>query len=113
MPAAAGAGAGAGARAGGGAEGARPRGSWAEAAEPADRVVTGWGTALTAGASRSAVALREDADRAGLLLASGFRRPVGQVRPAGRDRAGKKEAMRAFVGRTGLGPVLTCGSSTG
>ncbi|MFF7855665.1 hypothetical protein [Streptomyces sp. NPDC007904] len=79
---------------------------WADGAEPVDRVVTGWATALTVGASWPVVALWWDADRAGFTLASGFRRPVDYVWLADGTPAGQDEAMRTFAGRLGLDPVL-------
>lgn len=52
---------------------------WLHGGEPVDRVLTGWATALAVGAPWPVLALWWDADRAGYILASGFRRPVGYV----------------------------------
>ncbi|MFG3004943.1 hypothetical protein [Streptomyces calvus] len=79
---------------------------WLDGSEPVDRVVTGWATALTVGASWPVIALWWDADRAGFSLASGFRRPVGYVWLANGTPAGEDEAMRTFAARLGLDPVL-------
>ncbi|MFI2430907.1 hypothetical protein [Streptomyces sp. NPDC018693] len=79
---------------------------WQYGEEPVDRVLTGWATALAVGALWPVLALWWDADRAGYLLASGFRRPVGYtwLRPG--TPAGEDEAMRTFAARLGLDPVL-------
>ncbi|MEU0384945.1 hypothetical protein [Streptomyces chartreusis] len=79
---------------------------WRDAAEPVDRVVTGWATALAVGAPWPVLALWWDADHAGFTLASGFRRPVGFVWLASGLPVGEDEAMRTFAGRVGLDPVL-------
>lgn len=79
---------------------------WLEGAEPVDRVLTGWATALAVGAPWPVLALWWDADRAGYALASGFRRPVGYVWLANGTPAGEDEAMHTFAGRLGLDPVL-------
>jgi hypothetical protein len=79
---------------------------WLTGAEPVDRVVAGWVTALAVGASWPALALWWDADRAGCTLASGFRRTVGYVWLTNGTPAGEDEAMRTFAGRLGLDPVL-------
>ncbi|WP_369172327.1 hypothetical protein AB5J49_31935 [Streptomyces sp. R28] len=79
---------------------------WLEGAEPVDRVLTGWATALAVGAPWPVLALWWDADRAGYTLASGFRRPVGYVWLANGTPAGEDEAMHTFAGRLGLDPVL-------
>ncbi|MFE9770947.1 hypothetical protein ACFYOV_04535 [Streptomyces sp. NPDC005931] len=79
---------------------------WLEGAEPVDRVVAGWASALAVGASWPVLALWWDPDRAGYTLASGFRRPVGYVWLANGTPAGMDEAMRTFAGRLGLDPVL-------
>ncbi|MFJ2811912.1 hypothetical protein [Streptomyces sp. NPDC087294] len=79
---------------------------WRDAAEPVDRVLTGWATALAVGGAWPALALWWDADRAGYTLASGFRRPVGYVWLADGTPAGESEAMRTFAARLGLDPVL-------
>ena len=50
---------------------------WRDGAEPVDRVVTGWTTALAVGAPWPVLALWWDPDHAGFTFASGFRRPVG------------------------------------
>ncbi|MFJ3232722.1 hypothetical protein [Streptomyces sp. NPDC086787] len=79
---------------------------WLRGGEPVDRVATGWATALAVGSSWPVLALWWDADRAGYTLASGFRRPVAYVWLADGTPAGEGEAMRAFVVRLGLDPVL-------
>ncbi|MEU3250890.1 hypothetical protein [Streptomyces sp. NPDC006997] len=85
-------------------------GPWLSGAEPVDRVLTGWATALAVGAPWPVLALWWDADRAGYTLASGFRRPVGYVWLADGTPAGEAEAMRAFAARLGLDPVLDVAS---
>ncbi|MFJ9901612.1 hypothetical protein ACIRVK_01680 [Streptomyces sp. NPDC101152] len=79
---------------------------WLRGGEPVDRVLTGWATALAVGAPWPVLALWWDADRAGYILASGFRRPVGYVWLANGTPAGEDEAMRTFAARLGLDPVL-------
>ncbi|MET9912521.1 hypothetical protein ABZZ74_38040 [Streptomyces sp. NPDC006476] len=79
---------------------------WLNGGEPVDRVLTGWATALAVGAPWPVLALWWDADRAGYVLASGFRRPVGYVWLANGTPAGEDEAMHTFAGRLGLDPVL-------
>ncbi|MGX1565061.1 hypothetical protein [Streptomyces sp. NPDC055506] len=81
-------------------------GPWRDGGEPVDRVVTGWATALAVGAPWPVLALWWDADHAGFLLASGFRRPVGFVWLASGVPVGEDEAMRTFAARVGLDPVL-------
>lgn len=81
-------------------------GPWRDGAEPVDRVVTGWATALAVGAPWPVLALWWDTDHAGFTLASGFRRPVGFVWLASGVPAGEDEAMRTFAARMGLDPVL-------
>ncbi|MFI8193226.1 hypothetical protein ACIF8T_31375 [Streptomyces sp. NPDC085946] len=76
---------------------------WLHDDEPVDRVVTGWSTALAVAAPWPVLALWWDADRAGCLLASGSRRPVGCTWLTGGTPAGEEEALRAFAGRLGLG----------
>ncbi|ROQ82775.1 hypothetical protein EDD95_2403 [Streptomyces sp. CEV 2-1] len=78
----------------------------AEAAEPVDRVLGGWATALAVGSTWPVLALWWDGDRAGYTLAAGFRRPVGYVWLADGTPAGEDEAMRTFAERLGLDPVL-------
>ncbi|MEU0134261.1 hypothetical protein ABZ172_09530 [Streptomyces sp. NPDC006296] len=75
-------------------------------AEPVDRVVGGWATALAVGSGRPVLALWWDGDRAGFSLAAGFRRPVGYVWLADGTPAGEDEALRTFAARLGLDPVL-------
>lgn len=77
-----------------------------EAAEPVDRVLGGWATALAVGSTWPVLALWWDGDRAGYTLAAGFRRPVGYVWLADGTPAGEDEAMRTFAERLGLDPVL-------
>jgi hypothetical protein len=77
-------------------------GPWRDGAEPVDRVVTGWATALAVGAPWPVLALWWDTDHAGFTLASGFRRPVGFVWLASGVPAGEDEAMRTFAARMGL-----------
>ncbi|WP_406863088.1 hypothetical protein ABZO31_22665 [Streptomyces sp. HUAS MG47] len=79
---------------------------WLDDGEPVDRVVTGWATALAVGATWPVLGLWWDADRAGLTLASGFRRPVGYTWLADGTPAGEHEAMRTFADRLALDPVL-------
>ncbi|GGV84422.1 hypothetical protein ABZ178_07510 [Streptomyces massasporeus] len=79
---------------------------WRDGAEPVDRVVTGWTTALAVGAPWPVLALWWDPDHAGFIFASGFRRPVGFVWLASGVPVGEDEAMRAFAARLGLDPVL-------
>ncbi|MFC5799279.1 hypothetical protein [Streptomyces formicae] len=79
---------------------------WRTGAEPVDRVLTGWATALAVGANWPALALWWDADRAGYTLAAGFRRTVGYVWLADGTPAGMDEAMSTFAARLGLDPVL-------
>ncbi|MBQ0828243.1 hypothetical protein J5Y05_17340 [Streptomyces sp. RG38] len=81
-------------------------GPWRIGGEPVDRVLTGWAVALGVGAPWPVLALWWDADRAGFVLASGFRRPVGYVWLANGIPAGEDEAMRTFAARLGLDPVL-------
>ncbi|MFG3135446.1 hypothetical protein ACGFZA_04390 [Streptomyces sp. NPDC048211] len=81
-------------------------GEAAEPAEPVDRVVGGWATALAVGSTWPVLALWWDGDRAGYTLAAGFRRPVGYVWLADGTPAGEDEAMRTFAERLGLDPVL-------
>lgn len=75
-------------------------------AEPVDRVLGGWATALAVGSLWPVLALWWDADRAGYTLAAGFRRPVGYVWLKDGTPAGEDEAMRTFAARLGLDPVL-------
>lgn len=84
----------------------RDRGDWGGEAEPVDRVLSGWATALAVGSTWPVLALWWDAGRAGCTLASGFRRPVGYVWLADGTPAGEDEAMVTFADRLGLDPVL-------
>ncbi|MCX4446874.1 hypothetical protein ACFWNC_29430 [Streptomyces sp. NPDC058369] len=86
--------------------GRRARSGEGERAEPVDRVLGGWATALAVGSTWPVLALWWDGDRAGYTLASGFRRPVGYVWLADGTPAGEDEAMRTFAERLGLDPVL-------
>lgn len=79
---------------------------WTHGGEPVDRVVTGWATALAVGSSWPVLALWWDDDRAGYVLAAGFRRTVGYEWLADGTPVGEDEAMRSFVLRLGLDPVL-------
>ncbi|MET8556731.1 hypothetical protein ABZV64_17480 [Streptomyces sp. NPDC004959] len=79
---------------------------WLHGGEPVDRVLTGWATALAVGASWPVLALWWDHERAGLVLCSGFRRPVGYEWAGDGTPLGEDEAMRTFVLRLGLDPVL-------
>ncbi|MEU0780910.1 hypothetical protein ABZ341_04930 [Streptomyces sp. NPDC006173] len=79
---------------------------WQDSAEPVDRVLTGWATALAVGAPWPVLALWWDTDRSGFSLASGFRRPVGYEWLADGTPVGEDEAMRTFAARLGLDPVL-------
>ncbi len=58
------------------------------------------------GSSWPVLAVWWDGDRAGHVLAPGFRRPVGHVWLADGTPAGEDEAMRTFAERPGPGPVL-------
>ncbi|MEU0966639.1 hypothetical protein ABZ357_14935 [Streptomyces sp. NPDC005917] len=78
---------------------------WLRGGEPVDRVLTGWATALAVGSAWPVLALWWDAEGAGYVLASGFRRPVGYVWLADGTPAGESEAMREFAARLGLHPV--------
>ncbi|PCG85762.1 hypothetical protein CIB93_12645 [Streptomyces sp. WZ.A104] len=84
----------------------RTGGAGQEAAEPVDRVLGGWATALAVGSAWPVLALWWDADRAGYTLAAGFRRPVGYVWLGDGTPVGEDEAMRTFAARLGLDPVL-------
>ncbi|CAM5413844.1 hypothetical protein SATRM34S_02316 [Streptomyces atroolivaceus] len=75
-------------------------------AEPVDRVVGGWATALAVGSTWPVLALWWDGDRSGYTLASGFRRPVGYIWLADGTPAAEEEAMRTSAVRLGLDPVL-------
>ncbi|WEH35828.1 hypothetical protein PZB75_22210 [Streptomyces sp. AM 4-1-1] len=75
-------------------------------ADPVDRVLGGWATALAVGSTWPVLALWWDADRAGFTLAAGFRRPVGYVWLTDGTPVGEDEAMRTFAARLGLDPVL-------
>ncbi|MFD0041819.1 hypothetical protein ACFVIZ_29755 [Streptomyces anulatus] len=75
-------------------------------AEPVDRVLGGWATALAVGSTWPVLALWWDADRAGFTLAAGFRRPVGYIWLTDGTPVGEDEAMRTFAVRLGLDPVL-------
>ncbi|MGW2182431.1 hypothetical protein ACWCXX_30960 [Streptomyces sp. NPDC001732] len=77
-----------------------------DAAEPVDRVVAGWAAALAVGSAWPVLGLWWDGDRAGCLLASGFRRPVGYVWLADGTPAGEEEAVRTLAERLALDPVL-------
>lgn len=77
-----------------------------EPAEPVDRVVAGWAAALAVASTWPVVALWWDDTRAGCVLASGFRRPVGYVWLADGTPAGEDEAMTTFAARLDLDPVL-------
>ncbi|MEV8035370.1 hypothetical protein ACFYW8_13965 [Streptomyces sp. NPDC002742] len=79
---------------------------WQDGAEPVDRVLTGWATALAVGAPWPVLALWWDTDRSGFTLASGFRRTVGYEWLANGTPVGEDEAMRTFAARLGLDPVL-------
>lgn len=79
---------------------------WRDGADPVDRVVTGWATALAVGAPWPVLALWWDTEHAGFTFASGFRRPVGFVWLASGVPVGEDEAMRTFAARLGLDPVL-------
>ncbi|CAM5726813.1 hypothetical protein SBADM41S_09145 [Streptomyces badius] len=75
-------------------------------AEPVDRILGGWATALAVGSTWPVLALWWDADRAGYTLAAGFRRPVGYIWLTDGTPVGEDEAMRTFAARLGLDPVL-------
>ncbi|MFF1637118.1 hypothetical protein ACFVXA_05710 [Streptomyces sp. NPDC058246] len=80
--------------------------AWRQGAEPVDRVLTGWATALAVGAPWPVLALWWDAEHSGYTLASGFRRTVGYDWLANGTPVGEDEAMRTFAARLGLDPVL-------
>ncbi|MFJ1926082.1 MULTISPECIES: hypothetical protein [unclassified Streptomyces] len=84
----------------------RPEQGAGVSAEPVDRVLGGWATALAVGSTWPVLALWWDGDRAGYTLAAGFRRPVGYVWLADGTPVGEDEAMRTFAERLGLDPVL-------
>ncbi|WP_406145994.1 hypothetical protein [Streptomyces sp. NBC_01012] len=84
----------------------RSTGSADGTAEPVDRVVGGWATALAVGSTWPVLALWWDGDRSGYTLASGFRRPVGYIWLADGTPAAEEEAMRTSAIRLGLDPVL-------
>ncbi|HWU11221.1 MAG TPA: hypothetical protein VN520_33505 [Streptomyces sp.] len=75
-------------------------------AEPVDRVVGGWATALAVGSTWPVLALWWDGDRSGYTLAAGFRRPAGYTWLADGTPAAEEEAMRTSAARLGLDPVL-------
>ncbi|GGT81384.1 MULTISPECIES: hypothetical protein [Streptomyces] len=80
---------------------------WVHGGEPVERVVTGWATALAVSAAAWPVlALWWDGDRAGFILAAGFRRSVGYTWLADGTPVGEDEAMRTFAARLALDPVL-------
>ncbi|WP_369249129.1 hypothetical protein [Streptomyces sp. R41] len=79
---------------------------WRHGAEPVDRVLTGWASALAVGAPWPVLALWWDADHSGCTLASGFRRTVGYEWLTNGTPVGEDEAMRTFAARLGLDPVL-------
>ncbi|AXG80217.1 hypothetical protein [Streptomyces paludis] len=79
---------------------------WLDGADPVDRVLTAWATALAVGAGWPVLALWWDRDRAGYLLAAGFRRAVGYIWLADGTPVGEDEAMRTFAARLHLDPVL-------
>ncbi|MFE6484374.1 hypothetical protein ACFVGN_15760 [Streptomyces sp. NPDC057757] len=79
---------------------------WLDEAEPVDRVLTGWATALAVGAPWPVLALWWDGDHSGCTLASGFRRTVGYEWLANGTPVGEDEAMRTLAARLGLDPVL-------
>lgn len=90
----------------GGAAGHGSGGPGHTGAEPVDRVLGGWATALAVGSTWPVLALWWDGERSGFTLAAGFRRPVGYVWLADGTPAGEDEAMRTFAARLGLDPVL-------
>lgn len=79
---------------------------WLHGGEPVERVVSGWATALAVAATWPVLALWWDGERAGFVLAAGFRRTVGYTWLADGTPAGEDEAMRTFADRLGLDPVL-------
>ncbi|MGW1891175.1 hypothetical protein ACWCP6_13095 [Streptomyces sp. NPDC002004] len=79
---------------------------WKDGAEPVDRVMRGWASALAVSAPWPVLALWWDDHHSGYTLASGFRRPVGYVWLASGTPVGEEEAMRTFAGRLGLDPVM-------
>ncbi|MFE0738210.1 hypothetical protein [Streptomyces sp. NPDC058855] len=80
---------------------------WLHGGEPVERAVSGWATALAVSAATWPVlALWWDGERAGFVLATGFRRPVGYTWLADGTPAGEDEAMRTFADRLALDPVL-------
>ncbi|MFF8287883.1 hypothetical protein ACF068_01460 [Streptomyces sp. NPDC016309] len=81
-------------------------GPWRDGTEPVDRVAAGWAGALGVAGTWPVVALWWDEGRAGCILATGFRRPVGYTWLADGTPAGEDEAMHTFAARLGLDPVL-------
>ncbi|MGW6459814.1 hypothetical protein ACWF94_28450 [Streptomyces sp. NPDC055078] len=87
-------------------EGKSWRGSGDSEGDPVDRVLVGWASAVAVASNRPALALWWDGDRAGFVLAAGFRRPVGYIWLADGTPVGEHEAIRTFAARLGLDPVL-------
>ncbi|WP_328319610.1 hypothetical protein [Streptomyces sp. NBC_00388] len=85
---------------------------WLHGDEPVDRVAGGWVTTLAVASPWPVLALWWDGDRAGLTLASGFRRPVGYMWRADGTPVGEDGAMRTFGARLGLDPVLDLATLT-
>ncbi|WP_328536739.1 hypothetical protein [Streptomyces sp. NBC_00344] len=79
---------------------------WLHGDEPVDQVAAGWATALAVASSWSAVALWWDGERAGFVLGTGLRRPVGYLWLADGTPAGEYEVMRCVGVRLELDPVL-------
>jgi hypothetical protein len=69
-------------------------------------VLAGWAVALAVGTDWPVLALWWDSDRAGFTLASGFSLPAGYIWLTDGTPVGEDEAMRTFVGRLALDPVL-------
>ncbi|MBO7940800.1 hypothetical protein JTP77_033460 [Streptomyces sp. S9] len=74
--------------------------------DPVDEVLARWAAALAVGAPWPVLGLWWDAGRAGLTVASGFRRPVGYGWLADGTPDGEDDALHTLAARLGLDPVL-------
>ncbi|MFE1578134.1 hypothetical protein [Streptomyces fradiae] len=79
---------------------------WLDGSEPVERISAGWAAALAVGAPWPVVTLWWDGERAGHVLAYGFRRPVDYTWLADGTPVGMDEAMLTFAERLGLDPVI-------
>ncbi|MFI9719254.1 hypothetical protein ACIHFE_06300 [Streptomyces sp. NPDC052396] len=80
--------------------------SWREDGAHLAAVAADWANALTATESWPAVGLWWDADGAGFVVATGFRRTAGYTWLADGTPLGEAEALRTVRVRLGLDPVL-------